>query len=126
MAKRYTSDVTDKQWALVKEFFDPPKPQGGRPRKYSPRELVNAIFYLTRQGCSWRDLPKDFPPWETVWTARRRWSLNGTLDRAHEALARARARPLGSSTRHSSNPPTVVLVMRQTATNEPPEQTFTS
>jgi putative transposase len=125
MAKRYTSDVTDKQWILVKEYFDPERTMG-RPRKHTPRELLNGILYLTRQGCSWRDLPKDFPPWGTVWTARRRWTLNGALDRAHEALARARARPLGSSIRHSSNPPTVVLVMRQMATNEPPERTSTS
>ena len=121
MAKRYPSDVTDKQWALVKEFFEPDVPPRGRPRKHPPRELLNGILYVMREGCSWRGLPRDFPPWETVWTARRRWSMNGTLDRAHEALARARARPLGSSTRHSSSPPMVVLVMRQTATNEPPE-----
>ena len=89
MPKRYPSDLSDREWALVEEYFCPPRPNGGRPRKHKPRDLLNAILYVMRQGCSWRGLPDSFPPWATVWTARMRWSTDGTLKRALEELARA-------------------------------------
>lgn len=53
---------------------------GGRPEKHSRREVVNAILYLVRTGCSWRQLPKDFPPWETVYWHFKRWRDDGSLD----------------------------------------------
>ncbi|MBM3801238.1 MAG: transposase, partial [Acidimicrobiia bacterium] len=41
-----------------------PKPKRvGRPVQYPRREIVNAIVYLLRTGCSWRQLPHDLPPW---------------------------------------------------------------
>ena len=89
MAKHYPSDITDEQWELVKAYFDPPKLNGGRPRLHTPRELVNAILYVTREGITWRAMPGDLPPWQTVVTARRRWIIAGTLERAFSALARA-------------------------------------
>lgn len=89
MPKRYTSNVTDSQWALVKEYFETDPAVGGRPRRHSARTLLDAIFYVMRTGCSWRDLPGDFPPWKTVWRARQRWHDRGVLQRAFEALARA-------------------------------------
>ena len=89
MPKRYTSNVTDSQWALVKEYFETDPAVGGRPRRHSARTLLDAIFYVMRTGCSWRDLPRDFPPWKTVWRARQRWHDRGVLQRAFEALARA-------------------------------------
>jgi putative transposase len=60
--KHYPSDLTDEQWAVLEPWIPPPRP-GGRPRKTNMREVVNAIFYFTREGCSWRGLPHDFPPW---------------------------------------------------------------
>ena len=77
---RYPSDLTDAQWALLAAAM-PPATNGrtGRPRKYPLREVWNAIFYLARNGCSWRALPHDFPPWDVVWEHFRRWRKNGTL-----------------------------------------------
>jgi putative transposase len=63
--KRYPSDLTDEQWALVKPMI--PIYPGGRPRKTSMRDVFDAILYLLRTGCQWRFLPKDFPPKSTVW-----------------------------------------------------------
>lgn len=40
-------------------------------------------MYLTRTGCAWRMLPKDFPPWQTVYGYFRDWRKDGTLDRVH-------------------------------------------
>jgi len=63
---RYTSDLTDSEWKLIDYCF--PKPsRKGRPRRHSFRELLNAIFYLVKTGCQWRNLPKDFAPWRTVY-----------------------------------------------------------
>lgn len=96
--KHYSSDLTNKQWALIREYFEPPRPKGGRPRKHSSREYLDAIFYVQRNGCHWRNVPEGFPKWESVWSAYRRWLLDGTLKRAMDALARARALPLELST----------------------------
>jgi transposase len=66
---------------------DPPaRGPGGRPAEHSKREIVNAILYVARAGCSWRMLPKDFPPWQTVYWYFRAWRKDGTLDRLHDAL----------------------------------------
>lgn len=56
----YPSDVTDKQWKLIKGYFE--NGNYGNHSKHEKRELVNAVFYLTRTGCQWRQLPNNFPP----------------------------------------------------------------
>ena len=81
----YPSDLTDAQWRIIAPLLPPPKP-GGRPRTVNPQEVVNAIFYLTRTGCSWRMLPHEFPPWGTVHYYARQWRLEGTWARVTGAL----------------------------------------
>jgi putative transposase len=85
--KRYPSDLTDSQWAILDPCIPPARP-GGRPRKTNMREVVNAIFYLTREGCSWRALPHDFPPWKTVYNYFEDWERHGTWDRFLTTLRR--------------------------------------
>jgi putative transposase len=85
--KHYPSDLTDAQWALLEPWIPPPRP-GGRPRKTNLREVVNALFYLTREGCSWRALPHDFPPWKTVYNYFDDWKRDGTWDQLLTALRR--------------------------------------
>ena len=69
--KRYPTDLTDEEWARVESFL--PKPSTiGRRREVDLREVMNAIRDVARTGCGWRMLPKDFPPWQTVyWWFRR-------------------------------------------------------
>jgi putative transposase len=86
----YPSDLTDDQWALLEPHL-PPEPGGGRPRKTHPRDVVDAIFYITRTGCQWRYLPMDFPPKSTVWRYFDDWRHDGTLDPIHDRL-RTKAR----------------------------------
>ncbi len=86
----YPSDLTDDQWALIEPHL-PPEPGGGRPRKTDLRAVVDAVFYLTRTGCQWRYLPKDFPPKSTVWRYFDKWRHDGTLDHIHDRL-RTKAR----------------------------------
>jgi len=52
------------------------------------RAVVNGILYVLRSGCSWRMLPKDYPPWQTVYEYFRQWRKDGTLTRMHDALRR--------------------------------------
>jgi putative transposase len=85
--KLYPSDLTDAQWQLVQPSLAAAKP-GGRPRKTDLREVVNAIFYLNREGCTWRALPHDFPPWRTVYEYFAAWKRDGTWDELNGALRR--------------------------------------
>jgi putative transposase len=77
--KPYPSDVTDEQWALVQDLIPPARP-GGRPREVDVREVLNALFYRNKNGCSWRALPHDFPPWKTVHNYFQGWQWDGTWD----------------------------------------------
>ena len=92
MRRRYPSDTTDAQWAILGPHVPAPKP-GGRPPQHERREIVDAILYVLRGGIAWRALPHDFPPWQTVYDYFRRWRLDGTWERVNAALReRARAR----------------------------------
>ena len=82
---RYPTDLSDQEWARLAPLLPPAKP-AGRPRSVDLREVLNALFYLNRTGGQWRALPKDFPPWPTVWTYFRQWRNDGTWGRIHTAL----------------------------------------
>lgn len=85
MRKPYPTDLSDAEW----EYMEPhmPAPKGhGRPRIHSPREILNAIFYVLRSGCQWRFLPHDFPRWPTVYHYFRKWRINGTWERINRAI----------------------------------------
>ena len=84
----YPSDLTDAEWQWIEEFI-PSEAGGGRHRDTDMRAVVNGILYLLRSGCSWRMLPKDYPPWQTVYEYFSRWRKDGTLTRLHDALRRA-------------------------------------
>jgi len=81
----YPSDLSDREWELLEPLIPAPRP-GGRPAKYSLREVVNAIRYVLRTGCAWRMLPHDLPPWRTVFHYFRTWRRDGTLERVHSVL----------------------------------------
>ncbi len=81
----YPSDLTDAQWRLIVKRIPPAQP-GGRHRSVHMRAVVNGILYLVRTGCSWRQLPHDFPPWGTVHWYYRCFRLDGTWQKIHDAL----------------------------------------
>jgi transposase len=84
-SRRYPSDLTDQQWAILEPLI-PPAKEGGRPRTTDMRNVLNALFYVDRTGCQWRALPHDFPPWSTVWSYFRTWRDDGTWKRMHTTL----------------------------------------
>ncbi len=87
---RYASDLTDEEWGVIAPLL-PAKKRLGRPRTADMREVMNAILYMSRTGCQWRLLPKEFPPKSTVQRYFYTWREDGTLHRInHELLMRVR------------------------------------
>jgi transposase len=64
--KRYPSDLTDEEWAVIAPLMPTPG-RRGRPREVEFREVINAVRYLVRSGCGWRMLPVHFGHWRTVY-----------------------------------------------------------
>jgi putative transposase len=81
----YPSDLDDTEWRIIRTFL-PKAKTGGRPRTTDLRAIVNAIFYVLRSGCSWRMLPNDFPPYQTVYMYFQQWKANGVWKRVHDTL----------------------------------------
>ena len=94
MRKRYTTDLTDEQWGLIEPMI-PPQRTGGDKRTTDMREVTNAILYLTKNGCSWRDLPGDFPPHQTVYDYFSRWRDDGTWQTIYGVLHRRWRQSIG-------------------------------
>ena len=86
--KKYTSDLTDEQWAIVGPLIPPAKqhPRGGRPRKVDMREVLNTLFYQNRTGCQWDMLPHDLLPKSTVYDYFAQWRDDGTWTQLVTAL----------------------------------------
>jgi putative transposase len=82
--RRYPSDLSDDEWRLLGPLFPPCR--CGRPPKWPRRLLADAIFYVIRSGCAWRMLPREFPPWRTVYSHFRRHWRGEPLRRAHDRL----------------------------------------
>jgi len=82
----YPTDLKFDEWLLIAPFF--PTPTRGRPRKWELWLIVNAILYVTRTGCAWRMLPKDLPPWQTVYGYFWRWTKSGRWTEINAALVR--------------------------------------
>ena len=87
--RAYLSGVSVEQGVSVEREL-PPAPGGGRTRTVNLREVVNAIFYRLRTGCSWEMLPHDLPPKSTVFEYCAGWRKNGTWERLHDASATRR------------------------------------
>jgi putative transposase len=85
--KAYSTDLTDRQWEIIEPFLPAPQKRG-RKRRVDLREVVNAILYISRTGCQWRNLPHDFPHKNTVWYYFARFKKDGTLPVIVDALRR--------------------------------------
>ena len=81
----YPSDLSDAEWALLEPLLASLE-RRGRPPKWSTRRIADAVFYLLRSGCAWRMLPREYPPWQTVYYHIRKWRRDGRLQQAHDRL----------------------------------------
>ena len=77
----YPSDLTDTQWEQIAEYF----PQGPN-SEHHKRTLLNAVLYLVNNGCKWRALPHDFPPYSTVHSFYHRARLSGLWKKVLDAV----------------------------------------
>lgn len=84
----YRTELNDTEFKYLAPLL-PPDNTTGRRRKHSWREILNAIFSVTRSGCAWRMLPHDLPPWKTVYPYFRLWRKDGTWERLNAALREA-------------------------------------
>lgn len=85
MGKPYQTDLSDAEWNCIEPH--PPSPKGtGRPKSHPTREILDAVFYITRGGCAWRLLPHDLPPWKTVYHYFRLWRIHGTWEKLNAAI----------------------------------------
>lgn len=104
---RYPCGLTDSEWEQVRHLFDPPT-RPGRPPKYPRRQMLDACIYVLRSGCSWRMLPKDFPPWHVVYRTFRRWQARGVFEAMYDEL-----RALWRSRQHRNPSPTGAILDSQ-------------
>jgi putative transposase len=98
---RYFTDLSDEEWRCIGPHL--PESKGrGRPKIHGSRAILNAVFYILKSGCPWRLLPKDFPPWKSVYDWFRKWRIDGTFEHLNASLrellrARSGRHPLPSA-----------------------------
>ncbi|MCI1682733.1 MAG: IS5 family transposase [Bacteroides sp.] len=80
--KRYSTNLTDKQWQVVEKILN----RQERKRKYTLRDIMNAIFYTLKSGCQWCMLPKDFAPWQSVYFYFSKWKNEGIIEELLDTL----------------------------------------
>jgi putative transposase len=93
--RKYPTDLSDDEWRCIRPHLPGPTGQG-RPRLHGLRTILDAVFYVLKSGCPWRLLPRDFPPWKSVYDWFRRWRIDGTWKRLNAELREVlRVRLLG-------------------------------
>lgn len=90
MKKKYTTDLSPIEWQYIEAYLETQ-----RKTKWELKKIIEAIFYLCKNGCSWRDLPDCFPPWQTVYWYFRKWSNEGTYELIINELRSAKRTTLG-------------------------------
>ena len=81
----YPSDLADREWERLSPMI-PAAKIGGRPRTVDMRLVLNAIFYVVRTGCARRYMPREYPPWQTVYGYFRQWRTDGTWQQMNDRL----------------------------------------
>lgn len=87
--RRYPSDMTDAEWAVVRPLLPVPgwlRGRGGQPEAYCHRAMLDGMRYLVDNGIKWRAMPADLPPWDRVYAFFRRWRDHGLVREFHDRL----------------------------------------
>lgn len=80
----YSSSLSDREWEIIKPLL--PKKKLTRPPKWSKRQILDGVFYQLKNGCNWCDLPKDLPPYSTVFWHYKQWRSDGVLEQIMATL----------------------------------------
>ncbi len=97
----YPTDLSDAEYRHIEEHL-PSANRRGRPKIHAPREILNAVFYVLKSGCPWRLLPREFPPWRSVYHWFRAWRIDGTWERLNAALRERLRTRLGRNSQPSA------------------------
>jgi len=98
--------LTDAMWARIKDMLPGKKSDPGGTAADN-RLFMEAVLWRYRTGSPWRDLPKRFGNWNSVFKRFRRWTLSGVFERVFNAL------PEGSGPECVSGGGTVVRATRK-------------
>jgi putative transposase len=99
----YSTDLTDKQWEIIAPLLIISSgSKAGRPLKLELREIINAILYLIHTGCQWRELPHDFPLWNSVYYHFSKYKKNQTWERIHREIHRGLREESGKNSEPSA------------------------
>jgi len=74
--------ITKEQFELIAPYL--PRQRGNV--RIDNYQMVNALLYVTENGCKWRSLPREYGNWHTIYVRMNRWSKNGVLKTLFEAL----------------------------------------
>jgi transposase len=80
----YSSSLTDKEWEIIEPLL--PLKNLTKPPTWSKREILDGILYQLKNGCNWSDLPRDLPPYSTVYWHYKQWRSDGTIEKMTTAL----------------------------------------
>jgi transposase len=80
----YSSSLTDKEWEIIEPLLPPKKKT--RPQVWTKRQILDGIFYQLKNGCNWVDLPKDLPPYSTVFWHYKQWRTDGVIEQIMSEL----------------------------------------
>jgi transposase len=84
----YPSDLTDAEWNVLKGLMPKKKTKRGRPREVEYRTVLNAVFYVNKEGCQWRAVPKEYCPWQTAYHYFNAWRKSGLWQEINDRLRR--------------------------------------
>ena len=80
----YSSSLNDQEWKLIEPLL--PQKKQTRPPLWSKRQVLDGVFYQLKNGCNWCDLPRDLPPYSTVFWYYKQWREAGVLDEIMDKL----------------------------------------
>ena len=85
---KYSSSLTDAEWEILEPQLSQILPQKKRTRPcvWTKRELLDGILYQLKNGCNWEDLPKDLPPYSTVYWHYKQWRSAGVFEQLMSTL----------------------------------------
>ena len=80
----YSSSLSDAEWEIIQPLL--PQKKQTRPPVWTKRQILDGILYQLKNGCNWGDLPKDLPPYSTVFWHYKQWRSAGVLESIMDAL----------------------------------------
>jgi transposase len=109
MDAAYPSDLTDAEWKAIEKLLPRPKLLG-RHLEIGWRKILDGIFYVNKEGCQWRALPRTFGKWQSFYHYYRLWRIDGTWQRIHDTLRKRERKAQGRDAE-----PTVGIIDSQSA-----------